>query len=280
MKPQVLPITAKDLRRLKPLLDQSAGYDVSLEEEETYFDPDTVRNWRQLVFQEECLGFIRAFPQANWGSVELFARQTDSFEREWIQRTLLKEFLEASAYASGFRLRLELNAVTSTFAPMAMELGFRDRVENFLLYEIAPTLACSEQPAKKVRFAVPAETAQVTEVFQNLHPVTQKEVQLWILKQEVFVAAERSCTIHCAAHIQISDTTSELEIVRIASHVDSLRQGHAKVLLTGLHQHFAQTKARIFLKVDALKVPARRLYEKLGYRRKLEADQIWLSKIF
>ncbi|MNL25664.1 putative acetyltransferase [compost metagenome] len=60
-----------------------------------------------------------------------------------------------------------------------------------------------------------------------------------------------------------------------------LKRGAAFKLLSGIHSVLANKGIeKVFLKVHKEKLPARSLYEKLGYIEVPAKAQVWLSKIF
>jgi GNAT superfamily N-acetyltransferase len=276
MEIQYEAITSESLPNLKALLDASAGYDVDMNDEITYFDVQNSQNWTFAQQNGEPIGFIRCFPEHTWGKVELFVSSKNPAQKLALEKVLVGSFLQNSTFKNGFRLRFDLSALEKDLIQHLNELGFTSRAESFLHYEcdllkIKYENLEAEQPEL-------GDAAQVAEVFKNLHDTKEDEARTWIEAKNIFVYRHDNI-IRCA--MQVYDYGDSIEINRLATQAGWLKKGFAESLITRVSAHFHGTPARrIILKVDALKNPARCLYQKMGFVRMPEKDQVWLSRIF
>ena len=264
-----------DLKKLKPLMDKAAGYETSLEDELEYFKSVAPMNWFYLCQNDNPLGYIRCFPQGNWGTTELFVDLEESTTKLRVTKELLKAFTRHTVFEKGFRLRFEIPAHSTETISLIKEFGFTDRIESFFHYE--KDLLNSERLSPALKGSL-ENVAPIKSAFENLHPVSEDEITEWIISGNVYVH-QLDSHIASAAQVYIYGNTAEIN--RIATNPSYLRRGSALALLNSIHSELAINGVRkVILKVDEQKHPARALYEKIGYQRIREKDQVWLSKIY
>lgn len=264
-----------DLSKLKPLLNKSAGYDIGLEDELEYFRSIIPMNWFYICEENTPIGFIRCFPQGTWGTVELFIDLKDSPTKIAIAELLLETFLQHTSFEKGFRLRFEIPSSDVELIQLIKEVEFKDRIETFLHYQ--KNLLNLNQPiaAHKAQFE---DAAQIKNAIENLHEVAEEEVLNWIGSENIYIHRLDS---KIASAAQVFRHGNSAEINRIATNSAFLRRGSALALLISIHGDLKGSGVEtVFLKVDEQKVPARKLYEKVGYQRAHDKDQVWLSKVF
>lgn len=105
---------------------------------------------------------------------------------------------------------------------------------------------------EKQSFALPWSLAEYQQALQN------QTFGLLGLKQDE----------HLVAYVSFYILQDELEIVNLATSVDTRRKGYARTLLAALFEHAAsQGVARIVLEVNSRNTPARNLYVNMGFKR-------------
>ena len=99
-----IPITKDILLQMQDILNCSAGYEVSLEDEIEYFDPQGAAMWRAARDANgQWLGFVRSFKRSpEWSQAEFFVRSTVENRKE-VAVSLLSSFKKASKFPSGHR---------------------------------------------------------------------------------------------------------------------------------------------------------------------------------
>ncbi|MGZ3746575.1 MAG: GNAT family N-acetyltransferase [Pseudobdellovibrionaceae bacterium] len=265
-------IAEETLPLLKPLLDRSAGYNTCLSDEVDYFKSAKPNNWFYASREGHPVGFIRCFPQGNWGTVELFLYKEENI----LIKPLLQAFIERSFFDKDFRLRFEIPVSNDSLRELLIDFGFNDRVEKFCYYEI--DLAEVPQNFNIADKAQLEDISQVKAAFENLHPVDEQEVSNWIEDGNVYIS-HLNDEIATAAQVYVYGNCAEIK--RIATNIRFLNSGCAYSLLSSIHGTLKSDGIMsVFLTVDENKTPARSLYEKIGYIHNKNKDQVWLSKIY
>lgn len=265
-------ITEESLPLLKPLLNRSAGYDINLSDEIEYFKSAKPNNWFFASRNGHPVGFVRCFPQGNWGTTELFISE----ENAALVKSLLKIFIAHSFFDKGFRLRFEVPASNRSLIELLIETGFKDRIETFCHYEI--NLAEVLQNTTPAYKAQPEDVSQVKASFENLHPIDEQNVSNWIEDGNVYIHRLNE-EIAAAAQVYVYGDCAEIN--RVATNKRFLNRGCAYSLLSSIHRTLQSENIwSVFLKVDENKAPARSLYEKMGYTHNKSKDQVWLTKIY
>lgn len=109
-----------------------------------------------------------------------------------------------------------------------------------------------------------------------MNPVTEVQAQEWIKRDKIRIYIEDS-KVACAAQIATFETS--MEIVRIATHTEFLRQGYASKLLRQILMEASEAgKSSVHLKVESARTAAIATYKKLGFIEDPEKSQIWHSR--
>ncbi len=269
-------LSLEDLKKLASLLNLSARYTVSIEEEIDYYDPEAAKTWFQYQDSSgNTLGFIRQFKQgSDWSIGEIYVNASVS-DRKRMALELLKAFNTNIKFPASHRLRFDIWANDEVLNQAIIEFGFSQSQQNFLQYEL------TVQP-QKTHFTKlnphPSKAKEIAHVLSFLNPVSEQDVIDWI-KSNCIRVFEHNSQIVSAAQISIND--DDLEIIRIATHQKFLRQGFAKQLILSLIEEAAElAKSKISLKVEDKKLPAIATYTNLGFVEVKEKSQVWHSKLF
>lgn len=274
---QVTNIDKDTLLQMHGILSRSAGYDISIQDEIDYFDPGKTTAWFLAADQEgEHLGFIRFFEMNSDWSLAEFYIDSHLKNREDVGEKLLQSFKQAASFGSGHRLRFDVLLRDHLINNLLMEKDFSHKKQTFKYFEM--DLISFDDIHFKRSNSENINAAQVTEVLSNLTPVDLEEVLSWIDRDQVrFITNDR----HIVAAAQISYDEESVEIVRIATHLDFLRQGFAEKLISDIcKESFQAEKKKIYLKVDSEKLPAIHLYKKIGLKEIEDKTQFWHSKYY
>lgn len=266
-------IDRNNLRDLHPLLNRSAGYEVSLEDELEYFDPDAAKNWAVATADDgRRLGFIRSFRQSgDWSLGELFV-EPDCEDRLLVAKAMLDHFKIRSRFDHGHRLRFDLWLKDSDLNEAVAASGFSEKTQIYFYFERAITTS-NEKYAPQ--HPTVAQIPEIIATLSFLHSVTEAEVSNWIRADQIRVIGIGS-RIVCAAHIRESDNA--IEISRIATHADFLRNGYATKLISQIAEEtVAKKKSRLYLKVEETKVAAIATYRKSGLEMDESKTEKWHS---
>jgi ribosomal protein S18 acetylase RimI-like enzyme len=271
---QITTIDKVVLLEMHKILSSSSGYDISIQDELDYFDPDQAINWFLATNQSnDQLGFIRCFKiSSDWSLGEFFINSL-SKNRFEIGEMLLQHFSQNSSFPSGHKLRFDISINDYVINNLLIERGFSHKKQIFKFFEM-PTNDFNDKDFKRTLIDN-INVNQVAEVLSNLVPVGSNEVTGWLNNDQVRCIAVDGEIIVAA---QISNGEESVEIVRIATHLDFLRQGYAEKLIRDIcKESFQKGKSKIYLKVDSEKIPATHLYKKIGFKEIEEKTQYWPS---
>lgn len=274
MKIQITAVDKEFLFQMHKILSSSAGYDISIQDELDYFDPTQSTNWFLAKSENnEQLGFIRFFEMnSDWSLGEFFVYPFLE-NRVEIGEKLLLSFSLKSSFSVGHKLRFDVPVHDYAINNLLMEKGFSHKKQTFKFFEI-PTANFIDEDFKRVSIDNISETL-IAEVLSNLVPVHSNEVTGWLENDQVRYVAVNGEIVAAA---QISFGEKSLEIVRIATHLSFLRQGHAEKLIKDIcKEGFQKSKSKVCLKVDVEKNPAIHLYKKIGFEEIIEKNQYWHS---
>jgi ribosomal protein S18 acetylase RimI-like enzyme len=274
---QIISIDKDVLSQMQKILSSSAGYDVSIQDELDYFNPAQSGTWFLATDQNgEQLGFIRCFEiNSEWSLGEFFITSF-SEKRVEVGEKLLQYFSSKSSFPNGHRLRFDISINDHVLNNLIIEKGLSHKKQIFKYFEI-PTVGFSDKDFKSASIDN-VNVNQVAEVLSNLAPVELGELSSWLSNNQVRTITVDGKVIVAA---QISNADESVEIVRIATHPDFLRQGHAEKLINDICQEsFQKGKSKIYLKVDSVKIPAIHLYKKVGFKEVEEKTQYWHSSWF
>lgn len=272
---QILPITLESLPGLQIVLNQSADEEVSIADEVEYFDALKSKNW--FFAQNNTglpVGLIRSFEQnSEWSLAELYVAHQEK-DRAAIARELLQQFQKNSSFASGHRLRFDLNASDQQLNEVLKQEGFSQKQQTFKYLEHVlnePIAYAAEEVSSS---AVTAK--EVSDVLSHLHPVTEAEAVSWLRNGSLRFAFQGTDLVSVA---QIYESGKSLEINRIATHEKFLRQSHGQKLI---RQILAEAQRRekdlVYLKVEDVRHPAIALYKKMGFIEAESKTQTWHSR--
>jgi ribosomal protein S18 acetylase RimI-like enzyme len=277
MKIQIASIDQNILTEMSKILSSSAGYDISIQDELDYFNPDQSIGWFLATDEDgNQLGFIRFFEMnEEWSLGEYFIDQSLKNRRE-VGEQLLANFNKNTSFPLGHRLRFDISCNDQMMNSILEERGFSQKKQTFKYFEMDIS-RYEEQEFKRVAVD-DANSNQVAEVLSNLSPVESPEVLKWIKNDQVRIAIVDS-NIVAAAQISYGEET--IEIVRIATHPNFLRKGHAEKLIQEICKESLQKNMKkIYLKVDSEKIPAIHLYQKIGFIEIVDKTQFWHSRWF
>ena len=99
------------------------------------------------------------------------------------------------------------------------------------------------------------------------HPWSQGSLEAELEKEGSLALGHRgSDTPKLEAYVLFSRVLDEAELLRIATHPEARRKGHARILLAeGLGQLHQAGIREVFLEVEENNHPARQLYEAFGF---------------
>lgn len=263
------------LQDMESLLSKSMGGPTSMADEIEYFTEENPSSWLFTTdTQNQKIGFVRYFPQnAEWSQAELFV--DECVERKSVIRSLLEKFLKNLSFPKGHRLKFEFKALDKDLNTAFDELHADKKKQNFhhfeMVIEAEATPLSSERPE-----GICAD--ELAKVLSHLHPVTATEAKKW-LDNDLIRLQRAGDKIAAAAQVKIYPESAE--IVRIATHQDFLRQGHAKSLVESLKSELSVAKVpKIFLKVEDVRTPAIAFYKCIGFQEVTEKKEIWHSLYF
>lgn len=266
-------INRSSLRNLYPFLCRSAGYEVCLEDELEYFDPEAAKSWAVATSEDgRSLGLIRSFRQSgDWSLGELFV-DADCEDRLLVAMALLDHFKIRSRFDQGHRLRFDLRLRDSDLNEAVIACGYSEKTQIYLHFERA--IGTSNEKYAPQNPTV-TQIPEIIATLSFLNSVTEAEVSSWLRADQIRMVQIGS-RIACAAHIRESDDA--FEISRIATHADFLRNGYATKLISQLAQEAAvKKKSRLYLKVEDTKSPAIATYRKAGFHSDEIKTEIWHS---
>jgi ribosomal protein S18 acetylase RimI-like enzyme len=262
------------LAGMQEILSLSAGYEVGIEDELEYFDPTNAISW--IVAKDTAgknIAFIRQFGQGEWSLGELYVTPEIS-DRKVVAEGLIAEFQKQANFKRGHRLRFDVSKSDEILNEVLIESGFSQKQELFLYFELCFNETTEVLAPKNSNQFLKA--AEVAEVLDHLHPVSESEVAGWIKNGTIRASVIDSKTASVA---QIYESDDAIEINRIATHPLFLRQGYAKKLVEEIIlEAKMKLKKRIYLKVDIEKKPAISFYLNIGFIERSEKAQIWHSR--
>jgi len=261
------------LAGMQEILSLSAGYEVGIEDELEYFDPANALSW--IVAKDATgknIAFIRQIRQGEWSLGEFYV-SPEVPERKVVAQGLIAEFQKHASFEKGHRLRFDVSKSDDVLNEVLVESGFSQKQQLFFHFELCfKEIAEAFAPTNSNQYLNPAEVAGV---LKHLHPVTESEVTGWIQRGTIRASFVES-KITSAAQIYESDDA--IEINRIATHPLFLRQGHARKLVEEIIlEAKMKLKKRIYLKVEAEKIPAISFYINTGFVERAEKAQLWHS---
>lgn len=301
-----IEINRKILAEMQDVLSRSAGYQVSLTDELEYYEAisrsgtNITNSWILALQRDQHLGFIRYFCQSeDWSLGEFFVEKFVE-NRTDLATNLLREFQDRSSFTKGHRLRFDILKSDFELNQVIEKAGFSQKRQLFLHFE-RETKNISElflikQTANKAdslfaknninisgtpiieNIVNSTDSKAVAEILSHLHPVSNSDAEAWIKTGSIRIVSAHG---KIAAAAQIYESNDTLEINRIATHSDFLRQGFAQKLIESiLIEAKNKNKKCVYLKVEDLRLPAIELYKKTEFNENESKAQYWHSRWF
>ena len=134
---QITTIDKAVLLQMHKILSNSAGYDISIQDELDYFDPAQSTNWFLATSQSnEQLGFIRCFEiSSDWSLGEFFINPLLKNRAE-IGEKLLQYFSQKSSFSIGHKLRFDISINDLVMNNLLIEKDFSHKKQTFKYFEM------------------------------------------------------------------------------------------------------------------------------------------------
>lgn len=294
-------IEKSNLVLIEPLLKESYGSDdFSIQDELDYFVHEEPCFWFYLEDKEhKPLGFIRSFSDCNKFESMEFYLPSEDFSHTAAD-LLLKTWLKANTKLC--HKELIFRTKNSSIAKLLVGFFPETTVRSFLflqLFQDSQALGNTKEfKASKSdniltpyhTSVIPAHDSNSSGTKNSLKKADFERIQstLSVLKTysiaelENLLAKDRLLLqIHDqkivgALHFQSNLLETEVEIIAIASHPDSLRRGFAKALLNKLIQKFQLSPTMFTLKVDSENRQGIALYQSMGFKQDLFRTESWV----
>jgi ribosomal protein S18 acetylase RimI-like enzyme len=272
---KILNWTIESFSILKNLLDQSAGYLVSIEDEIEYFNRITATSWHYAVDKNERpIGFIRLFRQSGGFCPGEFYVPLDTENREVVINSLLTNFLERFNFQLKDRVRFAISMSDLASISILKSAGFTSRIEEYHYYEkiiiesknnngilVTPSLEHFEKTKKTLLQIHDFSDEEIKEA------IKEKRI-LALVSNEIFSVISR-----------FGRSDDKAEIIEIVTDKDYRNQGLGLNFLNLMTDHFSILGIKsIYLFVKEDNKAAIRLYEKANFIKNNKKSQIWLSK--
>jgi ribosomal protein S18 acetylase RimI-like enzyme len=266
----VHPFTRDTLPSLEALLRASYGDGLELADELEYFPQPPPRDWLFVTDATgEPQGFIRYYPvDEHLLAAEFFV--APGLERARFAHELLAAFGQRHALPANAMLRVDL-AARDTELQRALEAHARV-VEDRTFWHFARTpLATTMQPARAP--LSPQHLEQTKHVLGTLIQYDENTLQRHWLERNLFVVAD-GAEVVAAAHLQ-SRGAGVMDIASIATARHKRGQGFGTRLLEHVLNAQDQSIRTVELKVHSSNTAATKLYERCGFQRVPDNDQVW-----
>jgi ribosomal protein S18 acetylase RimI-like enzyme len=271
----IYPIAVDSLVDLKPLLDRSAGYEVTLQDEVEYFQRLTNSNgFYARTANGRVAGFVRSFQfEPTWSLIEFYV-DPDFGYRKLLAYELFQKFQGQLNLKTDHRWRVDILHSDTEMNEVIQALEFADEVKIFRYFNLdLGTVKMMNQPAGIVKSADPMDVA---EVLSFLSPVSEYDAQMWMNDDQIRILKIKNDVV-CAAQVFINDDCAE--IVRISTNPQFKSQGYGSKLIAEFIQELVFKKIpRLFLKVEDKNETAVGFYKKLGFQENTSLRQYWYSK--
>lgn len=271
----IYPIAADSLVDLKPLLDRSVGYEVTLQDEVEYFRSLTSSNgFYARNSKGHAVGFIRSFEfEPTWSLIEFYV-DPDCGHRKLLAYELFQKFQVHLSSKSNYRWRVDLLYSDSEMNEVVQELEFASEVKIFRCFEL--DLKSVKQKALQNELLKSGDPMEAATVLSFLSPVSEYDAQMWMNEDQMRLL-KLNDEIVCLAQVFFNDDSAE--IVRISTSPKYQAQGYGSRLIDQLIQEVAMKKIpRLYLKVEEKNEAAVEFYKKLGFQENVGLKQYWYSK--
>lgn len=259
------------LTKLQPLLSQSFGEEVLIQDEIEYFEKEKPKNWFVAVNeQNQPIGFIRYFPlnDNNYFNVEFYANNLAT-EKELIEK-----------FDNSFQdivMQFRINKTKEKLVDYLKAIGYVDKIEEFQEYILLQKFEKKEN--KSIRFGkqTKQEISEIIEILKALKNHSESEITK-LIEENKIVVCEKDNEIIGVSLNNINKKT--IEIVEIVIQKEFRRQGFGKELLEGILFLYSTKFPKIIfeLKVEKENIAAIKLYEKVGFKENQKNCELWLTK--
>jgi ribosomal protein S18 acetylase RimI-like enzyme len=258
------------LIKLEPLLSESYGEKISIQDEIEYFEETKPTNWFVSINSDnDLLGFIRSFPFLDNTNVEveLYARNDINIEKSLIQKF--------DGINENKIVRFCLNMTQKVLISYLKEIGYTYKIEEFKMYVFSKKNDISDN--KSIRFGKTSskEIYEIIDVLSEFNKFSESQI-INLIKDNKIVVCEKNNIIVGVSLNNIYE--NYIEIAEISVKNELRRNGFGKELLEGIIFKYPDKKLK--LKVNKENISAIKLYEKVGFEEKIEDNEIWLSKNF
>ncbi len=263
---------------LKKLLDESAGYSVSLETELEYFEPHNSASWFYALDDTgEALGFVRIFIQpSGFYPGEIFVR-SDAPHRSEIVKKLIGQSLSYGQFISKGRIRFDISQSDSMMIDELIKMGFNSRIEKYLCYEYFLKNSISVNRNESVFIPKPEQYNSIKNIFCQLHEMSDEEIERGCNEGRIFGFMHQESIVSA---VRVNFEIDQVEIVEIVTDTLKRQKGFATQLLNHLVVEFySRGFHRVFLFVKDENLSAIQFYEKNNFTIDKLKSQTWLSKI-
>lgn len=272
---KILNWTIDSFPILKDLLDQSAGYSVSIEDEIEYFNPAIATSWHYALDDDERpIGLIRSFRQSGGFCHGEFYVPLFVEKREIIIRSLLNNFLNLLDFQVKDRVRFDISLSDLTLINILKSEGFTSRVEEYCCYE--KSIVKSENSCGILLTPSIEHFEKIKQTLIQIHNFSNEEIEEAI-KSEKILALKSNETFSVVSRFGRSN--DKVEIIEIVTDKDYRNQGLGLKFLNLMTDHFLNLGVKnIYLFVKDDNKSAIRLYEKAHFIKNNEKSQVWLSR--
>lgn len=271
----IYPIAVDSLVDLKPLLDRSAGYEVTLQDEVEYCQRLTNSNGLYARSSNgRVAGFIRSFEfEPTWSLIEFYV-DPDCGHRKRLAYELFQKFQGHLSSKAHYRWRVDLLYSDTEMNEVVQSLEFADEVKIFRYFEL--DLKAVKQKERHLDLIQKADPMEVASVLSFLSPVSEYDAQMWMNEDQLRIL-KLNDEIICVAQVFINEDSAE--IVRISTSPKFKSKGFGSQLVDQFIQDMAASQIpRLFLKVEEKNEAAIGFYKKLGFQENISLKQYWYSK--
>ncbi|MDO9183233.1 MAG: GNAT family N-acetyltransferase [Bacteriovorax sp.] len=272
---KILNWTVESLLLLKDLLDQSAGYDISIEDEVEYFNPAQSTSWLYTVNDENLpTGFIRFFRHSGgFCSGEIFVPHKDK-QREEVLCLLLDNFLERFEFQPKDRVRFDIPINDLALTNSLKSKGFISLIETYICYK--KDLNKKENNLNDLIYPTMEQFEKIKETLIQIHSFSDEEIETAITTKNI-LTIDYNNDFAVASRFSIKD--DKAEIIEIVTDQKYRNKGLGSRFLEVMANHLFDKGIRnIYLFVKDSNLPAIKLYEKADFTIDDGRSQIWLSK--
>lgn len=272
---KILNWTINSFPLLKELLDQSAGYDVSLKDEVEYFNQAQSTSWQYAVNNEnKPNGFIRFFRHSGgFCTGEIFVPLEDR-QREETLCLLLDNFLERFEIQSKDRVRFDIPMNDLVLINSLKSKGFISLIETYICY--AKDIDKKEISYNDLIYPSMEQFEKIKETLNQIHSFSNEEIENGINSRNI-LTLDFNNDFAVASRFSIKE--DKAEIIEIVTHQKYRNKGLGLRFLELMSNHLSDKGIKnIYLFVKDNNLLAIKLYEKAGFSKDTCRSQIWLSK--